>query len=893
MIGQTISHYTILEKLGQGGMGVVYKAQDTTLDRVVAVKFLPPHLAESAADKARFVQEAKAAAALNHPNVCSIYEISEHDGRMFIVMEFVDGETLRAKRGMLSLKQASDIGIQVADGLAAAHEKGIVHRDIKPENIMVRKDGIAQIMDFGLAKLRNASSQVNRLTKEGSTVGTAGYMSPEQVQGHDVDHRSDIFSFGVVLYEMFTGELPFKGVHETALAYEIVNVDPAPMSSVKPEIDPALDAIVLDCLEKDVKERCQSVAEVGRDLRRIRRESTRARASRVTAARPAIKVSRADAPAVSPERSRTSMLGYGLALLIAVAGIAAWILKPSSPSSAGAALNPMRLSINLPEAFPLANTQAEVAISRDGKMLCYVGATASGVSQLFLHRLDQTTFEPIAGTDAAVSPAFSPDGRWIAFNNVAGKICKISIAGGVPEELSPAQIQTRGITWPTDDTLYAGSIGAGIFRVAAAGGDLVPATVIDTAAGELSHRFPQILPGGTAILYTVKPSNITSFNEALIAVERLGSGKRKILIRGATYARYVPSGQLLFVRGGAIYAQPFDVEALEVRGAPVVVAQGGWMFDGSGEASIALSDDGMLIYAPLVLSLSDQVKISWMDRKGTVTPLFDTTRWYATVSLSPDGQRVAVGLNAANDDIWVYQIGRNIMTRVTFGGGNNDFPIWTPDGRSVVYSAEKYGKPNLFRKPWDGSGSEERLSSSPNLQVPYSFTPDGSALSYNEGGDIWILPFDSVGKPGTPYKFLSTQADEFGGIFSPDGHWLAYNSNESGKTEVSVVAYPKREGKWQISDGGGALLAWSRSGKELFYFSGASLMAVDIATTGTFDFSVPHKLVDLPATIAPKDISLDGQKFLSLTAKGALLTCGRLDVITNWLETVKDKLDKQ
>src|ERR1043166_4083048 len=270
MIGTTLSQYKILEKLGEGGMGVVYKAEDTKLDRFVALKFLPPHLNASAQDKARFIQEAKAAAALNHPNVCSIIDIQDRDGQMFIVMEFVDGQTLREKKDSISFKQAIDIGIQIADGLSAAHEKGIVHRDIKPDNIMIRKDGIAQIMDFGLAKLRSSGSKISRLTKEGSTVGTAGYMSPEQVQGQDADHRSDIFSLGVLLFELFIGQSPFKGVHETALAYEIVNVDPAPMSSIKPDIDPNLDAIILECLEKDPRERTQSIAQTGLDLKRYR-----------------------------------------------------------------------------------------------------------------------------------------------------------------------------------------------------------------------------------------------------------------------------------------------------------------------------------------------------------------------------------------------------------------------------------------------------------------------------------------------------------------------------------------------------------------------------------------------------------------------------------------------
>src|ERR1051326_1539703 len=326
MIGQNISQYKILEKLGEGGMGVVYKAEDTKLDRFVALKFLPPHMNASEQDKARFVQEAKAAAALNHPNVCSIIDIQEHDGQMFIVMEFVDGHTLREKKESISFKQAIDIGIQIADGLAAAHEKGIVHRDIKPDNIMIRKDGIAQIMDFGLAKLRSSGSKITRLTKQGSTVGTAGYMSPEQVQGHDTDHRSDIFSFGVLLYELFSGQPPFKGVHETALLYEIVNVDPPPMSSVRPEIDPALDSIVGECLAKEPSERSQSVAEVAKDLRHYKRESSKQRMSRTFPAQSAVRQTAAasqrdqePAPGLAVPRPQRAIIPWGIAGLLLVA----------------------------------------------------------------------------------------------------------------------------------------------------------------------------------------------------------------------------------------------------------------------------------------------------------------------------------------------------------------------------------------------------------------------------------------------------------------------------------------------------------------------------------------------------------------------------------------------
>ncbi len=372
MIGSTVLQYSILEKLGAGGMGVVYKAQDTKLDRMVALKFLPAHLAASESDKARFIQEAKAASALNHPNVCTIHDIQEHDGQLFIVMEFVDGQTLRSKIGTLSQKQAIDIAVQVADGLSAAHEKGIVHRDIKPENIMLRKDGIAQIMDFGLAKLRSAGSAINRLTKEGSTVGTAGYMSPEQITGQDADHRSDIFSLGVVLFELLTGQLPFKGVHETALAYEIVNVDAPPPSSIQSDIDVALDAVVLECLEKDPNERSQSAKQVSIDLKRVRRESSRSRASRITAARPAYApgASRADAaaqtaPAARPSWARflwPALSGILLAALVYVY----WTSRQEPPQSEPV----VRTMVTIPEGFTVSTTSySPMTIAADGSFL--------------------------------------------------------------------------------------------------------------------------------------------------------------------------------------------------------------------------------------------------------------------------------------------------------------------------------------------------------------------------------------------------------------------------------------------------------------------------------------------------------------------------------------------
>lgn len=421
MIGTTISQYNILEKLGEGGMGVVYKAYDSNLDREVALKFLPPHVSASGDEKARFIQEAKAASAMNHPNVCTIHDIREHDDHLFIVMEYVLGQTLRQKidSGLLNQKTAIEIGVQIADGLAAAHEKGIVHRDIKPENIMVRKDGIVQIMDFGLAKLRG----VTRLTKEGSTVGTAGYMSPEQVQGQEADHRSDIFSLGILLYEMLAGELPFKGIHETALMYEIVNVDASPMSTIRPEIEPSLDAIILECLAKEPDERYQSAKEVSKELKRVKRESGRQKASRISAVRPApAPGSEAQIDLPRGGSSGRGLLAIIVVLTLLVIGLAGAQFFHQTPDRHGtirfAILPPENLSID------------QVAVSPEGKNIAFTGSS-QGRTLLWIRPLDSVIPHAVNGTEAASFPFWSPDGRFVAFF-AGGKLKKVDLNGSVP-----------------------------------------------------------------------------------------------------------------------------------------------------------------------------------------------------------------------------------------------------------------------------------------------------------------------------------------------------------------------------------------------------------------------------------------------------------------------------
>jgi len=884
MIGQTISHYKILEKLGEGGMGVVYKAHDMKLDRTIALKFLPQQMAASEQDRARFLQEARAAASLDHANICTIYGIEEYqppggqgNAQLFIAMALVEGATLREKLSALTQKQALDIAIQIADGLAAAHEKGVVHRDIKPENIMLRRDGVAQIMDFGLAKLRASSSKINRLTKQGSTVGTAGYMSPEQVQGMDADHRSDIFSFGVLLYELLTGQLPFKGVHETALAYEIVNVDPAPMSSVNPAIDPSLDAIVLECLDKDVNERAQSVKQVAVDLKRYKRESSRQRVSRVTAARPALAgsgVQSAGGPgmpsgsggaypagpaggydsAVTPTDAgvaRSSGLSK-VALLITVMStfLAVVFLFLWSPwkSAAPVSAEITRTTVELEKGYELNLNWlgSTIDISPDGKTISYCGFNQqTGARQVFLRRLDSFESKPLPGVDAE-DIYFSPDGEWIFFFN-AGSLFKISINGGAPVRISAAQ-NPRGISWGPDGELYmAGGQVGGVVKILTDRDSTVMVSTPDPALGEISHRFPWLLPDGKSMLVTVKYKTTATFDDANILVLNLATGEKKILVEGGAFARYIPTGHIVYVRGGSLFAVPFDARSLKLTGPTRKLFAGGMLMQESGAASFAFSLNGTLVYAPGGPAPSRELSVDWLSLKGELTPLIKTPQGYGNIALSPDRTKLALTINAANNDIWTYDITRATMQRLTFGGGNHGDPVWSPDGKRVVYFAEKDGEIDLYWRPWDGSGKEEKLFGEKGHNLfPVGFSPDGQFFLYYRDdhgkSDIWAVSPDSQGKP---WPVLQTPFEEFDVRVSPNGRWIAYGSAESGSPEVFVVPFPRGEGKWQITSGGSAFFEWNHDGSEIIYVTdSARIMSVPVGTGASLDPGTPRVLAD-------------------------------------------------
>jgi serine/threonine protein kinase/Tol biopolymer transport system component len=887
MIGTTISHYKILEKLGEGGMGVVYKAEDLKLERAVALKFLPPHLIASEQDKARFVQEAKSSSALNHPNVATVYEIDEADGQLFIAMEFVDGVTLREKMGTISAKQAIDMGIQLADGLAAAHEKGIVHRDVKPENIMVRKDGICQIMDFGLAKLRGRQSKIPRLTKEGSTIGTAGYMSPEQVQGQDVDHRSDIFSLGVVLYELFTGELPFKGVHETALLYEIVNVDAVPMSAVKPEIDPGLDAIVLECLAKEPAERYQSVAEAAKELRRFKRESTRQRVSRVTNTRAAYAPSRPEAPTQGVDATQSLVAARRFPFVwvitsfvcLVAAGAFAYLYF-RSPTSVEF---PVVFTVSPPEKGGFESPVP--ALSPDGRTIAYVGHDSAGASRLWIRSMGSIKPRPLEGTEGASFPFWSPDSRFIAFF-IPGKLMKVAIAGGLPQTICDAQ-NGRGGSWNQDGTIvFAPVYNVGLSKVSASGGVPTAATALDSVKRDLTHRFPCFLPDGQHFAYVRVTGQGTTTG---IYMASLDGKEDHFLFASQANAIYVSPGYLLSLREKSLVAYEFDPGKGEVKGDGVHILDNVGLLANYNLGAFSASQNGTVV---VMEGVSGGRQLIWFDRTGKELERTVVAGSVFDFHLSPDESRVIfrrVDPQTNNEDIWVLDVARNVQTRFTFEPAVDDDPLWSPDGSTIIYDSDPEGVRNIYRKTSTGAGSPELILKSSLDKTPLDWSRDGKFVVYQVDdpvtkADLWILPLSGDKKP---FPYLHSNFTETDARFSPDGKWIAYASDESGKYEVYLQHFPQSGGKWQVSVNGGGSPEWRRDGKEIYYISAErKLMAADIRTTdSSVQVGIPSPLFEATVDVyfAPNryDVSADGQRFLVNTS-GFEYSAKPMTVILNW-----------
>ena len=888
MIGQVISHYKIIEKLGEGGMGVVYKAEDTKLDRPVALKFLPSHILISEQDKARFVQEAKSASSLNHPNVATVYEIDEVAGEMFIAMEFVDGVTLREKMSSISFKQAVDIGIQIADGLAAAHEKGIVHRDIKPENIMVRKDGIIQIMDFGLAKLRGTKSKLSRLTKEGSTIGTVGYMSPEQVQGQDVDHRSDIFSLGVLMYELFTGELPFKGVHETALLYEIVNVDAAPMSAVKPEVDPNLDAIVLECFAKEPSERYQSVAEVAKELRRFKRESTKQRVSKVSSIRQPYghsgiqQAAQLQTPAgvVVQGSPKLHLVWITITVICLIAaGVFGYLYLRSTSRDETV----IAFTISPPENGAFESPVP--AISPDGRTIATLAHDSTGRTLLWIRSIGSIRARPLEGTEDASFPFWSPDSRFLAFFT-PGKLKKIAIAGGSPQAICTAG-DGRGGSWNQDGIIvFAQDYNVGLSQVSATGGVPSVLTFLDTVQHDDTHRFPCFLPDGKHFVYLRRAGQEGKTGIYLHSLDRK---EDRFLFSSQTNAVYVSPGYLLFVREKSLIAQRFDADKGEVQGDGVQVLDNAGSLANYNLGAFSASQNGIVAFME---GVAGGRQLIWYDRTGKELKRTVITGSIFDFHLSPDERRVVfrrVDAQTNNQDLWLFDVARNTQSRFTFEAAIDDDPAWSPDGSRIIYDSSPEGVRNLYMKMSTGAGNPELILKSSLDKAPLDWSQDGKFLLYEVDdpvtkADLWVLPLTGDRKP---FPYLQSNFTESDARFSPDGQWVAYASDESGKFEVYIQHFPHSGGKWQVSVNGGAAPEWRKDGKEVYYLaSDRKLMAADVRVVGSaVEVGIPSPLFEANVDIytAPNryDVSADGRSFLVNTS-GFEYNTRPIDVVMHW-----------
>ncbi len=894
MIGETILHYKIIEKLGEGGMGEVYKAQDTKLDRFVALKFLPYQLTASEDDKARFIQEAKAASAMNHPNVCTIYSIEEYNNQLFIAMEFVEGKTLKDKKDSLSEKQILEIGIQVAEGMAAAHEKGIVHRDIKPENIMIRKDGIVQIMDFGLAKLRETSG-VSRLTKAGTTMGTMGYMSPEQVQGLDVDHRTDIFSLGVVLYELVAGESPFKGVHETAIMYEVVNVDPPPISTVKEGIDSELDNIILECLEKDKDERCQSAKELAKDLRKVKK-STGSRATRTYRAQaytPEIETIKVKSGVFDVNfkrrliKNKVSLSIYSI-LIIALLITTYFLLNSSLVVSS----KPMHLSITIPGGIALGSFSS-FTISPDGSKIVYA-VNQANARMLYIRDIDSYDAKPIPGTESGFSPFFSPDGKWLVFITDNG-IKKVLISGGAAITISGKAPDLLYAYWGGDNYIYyTPEISGGIYRFSADGGKEDPVALPDVKSSDLSYRWPVLLPGNKSVMFTSESKNESGGSKILI--KSLKTNETKTLVDDGSYAQYVNTGYIAYIKDNSLFVAKLNTDNLSLEGSPIPIIQNVTTIPQTGQAEFGMSNNGTLVYLPGG-AMSSERNLIWVDRKGNILKSTDLKEPIEDLSLAPDDKKIAVTIEGAIYSIWIYDIERNMLSRFTYSADDRD-PLWTPDSKSIIYGSFRNGYYGLFISSVESKGQELRLTKSKRWQLACSVTKDGKYLAYVEtdsisrsNGRIAVMELKEGAKPE---YIVRTQYNEWFPAFSPNDKYIAYVSDESGRNEIYVIPFNGMGSKIQVSINGGSRPTWALDGKTLYYINDKKLMMAsvninsqftagtpsEVFSAGDFYIETGHYYDEIPGT----------NNFIMIKEKESKVSQNSLNIIPNWNYELKNKL---
>ncbi|MDP3718625.1 MAG: protein kinase [Acidobacteriota bacterium] len=860
--GTRLGNYQIISGIGAGGMGEVYRAHDTVLHREVALKLVHPDFCHHPDSLSRLRREARALAALNHPNVATLHELAEFGGSCGLVMELVSGETLAdtLRRGPVTGGEALRLGTQIAAALEAAHERGVIHRDLKPANIKITTDGYVKVLDFGLARRDSdnpdAALHSTLVTTSGTVLGTAPYMSPEQARGAPVDRRTDVWAFGCVLYEMLTGRLAFDGGSRSDIIAAILEREPD-WSALPPDTPPHVRRLLQRCLQKDVRRRFRDIGDVRLELEEP----------------PAIEGVAGVPPGGTAGRITWMRAAAWVAAGAALGGLAviAWRPLPSAVATE------VKFSIALPDDERLAATAlSAVAMAPDGRSVVYA-ASRGATTQLLRRTLDSATASVLQGTFGAVSPFFSPDGQWVAFF-ADGRLKKVPAGGGPPVVICDAADGLGG-SWSTSGTIvFAAATGAALQRVSADGGVASRATELDVGRGEFSHRWPEALPGGDTILFTV--GTVGEWDEAAIVAYSLSSGRRTEVLKGGTNPRYLSSGHLAYAHDGAIWIAAFDAQRLAVTGKPVrALERVATTVDGA--AQFAVSPSGAMVYQPAFSAAARRLVVVDGNEQ---TPLAAPLHAYVTPRLSPDGRRVLLGVADNAEHVWSYELATGALTQLTFEAANRA-PIWSADGQRMTFASTLHGALNLFVVPANGEGSAERLAPSESLQIPGSWSPDGQTLAFMEqhsstGRDIMLL-----GRGGDRVAFMNTTADESAPRFSPDGRWIAYVSNESGQPQVYLRPTSPAAAARRVSVTGGTEPVWRRDGGALYYRSEGRLLAAPLAGGTPQPSRVVLAAAGEPGTFdaAGYDVMSGNERFLMITSASPATALSELRVVLNWM----------
>ena len=872
--GQKLAHYEIVEPIGKGGMGEVFRARDTKLGRDVAIKVLPEEFARDTDRLARFKREAKVLASLNHPNIAAIHGLDEAEGMHFLVLELVPGETLadRIARGAMPIDEAIAVATQISEGLEEAHEQGIVHRDLKPANIKLTEDDKVKILDFGLAKAfgEEATAADDSMsptltqdaTRAGVILGTAAYMSPEQAKGKRVDRRTDVFAFGAVLYEMLTGKKAFRGESVSEVLAAVMKDEP----DWGPLPRGPVGKVVHRCLAKAVNLRYQHVGDARIELNE-------------------------QSPVVEPSKRDPRVSAFVGLVVGVVTGAAMWAFLSPAP----AVPRPIsRWSVPIPAGSMISRgvtgstSSPSVAISPDGRHLAYVLAHGE-TTQLYLRATDSLDAEPVDRGEGASNPFFSADSQSLAFGTREGHLLKVSVRGGAPVAVSSLVGLLRGASWGSDgNILFNFGTSDELQRVHSEGGEPELVVAARRDLGEKAYRFPEFLPGNEAAVATLVMDHIDSYDEASIVSISLTTGEVRTIVEGGSRPQYSTSGHLVYARAGNLFAVPFDASALEATGTPVRVLEGVASYPANGSTEFALSRDGTLLYAPGVPMEFDRRAV-WVDRTGTATALAQETHAFFGPKVSPDGRFVALGVNSANMSLWVYEVARGSLTRIV-SGSNNFGHVWTPDGDSITFASDRDGGQSFYSASADGSGSIELLLEGDAWQTPQMWTPDGQTLLFESlnpetGFDIGLLSL-----AGDVSWFLQTSADERGAAVSPDGEWVAFESNDSGRVQIYVCPFPAGEPRRQVSIEGGTQPRWHPEGGELFYRDGYKVMSVTTRTEGGLTLGQPKLLFESNSYVASEwsyDVAADGERFVMIDTSESAKPPTELVIVQNWAEELK------